>query len=72
MALQVKAAKRVFELSKNGKTIQLSDINPEMKIEEVSDFYSSKYPELLNSVYEKNEKDGNLVITFKTVAGTKG
>ena len=72
MAIEVTVLKRKFEIERNGKSIYLDDPNPEMSIEEVSDFYSSTFPELMNSIYTKNELDDNLVIKFKTVAGTKG
>ena len=72
MAIEVIVLKRKFEIERNGKSIYLDDPNPEMSIEEVSDFYSSTFPELMNSTYTKNELDDNLVIKFKTVAGTKG
>lgn len=72
MAIEVTVLKRKFEIERNGKSIYLDDPNPEMSIEEVSDFYSNTFPELMNSTYTKNELDDNLVIKFKTVAGTKG
>ena len=72
MALEVKNLKRVLELEKNGQTIYLDDPNPEMTIEEVIDFNSNNYPELLNSTYSTSELDDKLIYKFKSVAGTKG
>lgn len=72
MAIKIEKTKRIFQLTKSGKVIELSDPNPKLSIDEVSDFYSSKFPELLNSIHETKEKNGDLIISFKTVAGTKG
>ena len=72
MAIEVTVLKRKFEIERNGKSIYLDDPNPEMSIEEVSDFYSSTFPELMNSNYTTSELDNNLVIKFKTIAGTIG
>ena len=72
MAIEVTVLKRKFEIERNGKSIYLDDPNPEMSIEEVCDFYSSTFPELMNSNYITSELDNNLVIKFKTIAGTKG
>jgi PRTRC genetic system protein C len=72
MAIEIRKTKRIFKVTVGGKAIDLSDPNPQMKINEVSDFYAGKYPQLLNSSYERTEKDGDLIITFKTIAGTKG
>lgn len=72
MAIEVTVLKRKFEIERNGKSIYLDDPNPEMSIEEVSDFYSSTFPELMNSNYTTSELDNNLVIKFKSIAGTKG
>ena len=72
MAIEVTVLKRKFEIERNGKSIYLDDPNPEMSIEEVIDFYSSTFPELMNSNYTTSELDNNLVIKFKSIAGTKG
>ena len=72
MAIEVTVLNRKFEIERNGKSIYLDDPNPEMSIEEVSDFYSSTFPELMNSNYTTSELDNNLVIKFKSIAGTKG
>lgn len=72
MAIEVTVLKRKFEIERNGKSIYLDDPNPEMSIEEVSDFYSNTFPELMNSNYTTSELDNNLVIKFKSIAGTKG
>lgn len=72
MAIDIKKTKRIFQLSQNGKITPLIDPNPAMSINEVSEFHSGKYPQLLNSSYEETQKDGDLIITFKSIAGTKG
>lgn len=72
MSVQIQVLKRKFEIEINGKPIYLDDPNPEMSIEEVSEFYSNHYPQLMNSIHTTNELDGNLIIKFKTIAGTKG
>lgn len=50
MALQVQNLQRVFEMKKEGKTVNFADPNPELAPEEVVKFYSSTYPELTNGV----------------------
>ena len=72
MAIEVTVLKRKFEIERNGKSIYLDDPNSEMSIEEVCDFYSTTFPELMNSNYTTSELDNNLVIKFKSIAGTKG
>ena len=73
MAINIKNTKRVFKiLTVNGNTINLIDPNPAMTISEVSEYHSATHPQLLNSSYEETESNGDLLITFKTVAGTKG
>lgn len=72
MAIELKKLDRKFELERNNTTIYLPDPNPAMSIEEVIDFYSGSYPELLNSSHTTAELDGNIVYKFKTIAGTKG
>ena len=73
MAIDIKKTRRIFQMSNNnGKTIDLIDPNPAMTINEVSEFHSATHPQLLNSSYEQTESNGDLLIVFKTVAGTKG
>lgn len=53
--------------------IALQDPNPNHTIEQVRDFYSTVYPEILNAAIEGPESVGNKVVyTFKRAVGTKG
>lgn len=72
MAINVKKLERKFELERNGKAIYLKDPNPSFTIDEVVDYYSGSYPELLNASHTSAELEGNMIYKFKTVAGTKG
>lgn len=72
MAIKIEKVKRKFNLEKNGQTISLTDPNPAMTVSEVMDFYSTKYPELLNAKESSEKKDGEIIYNFKTIAGTKG
>lgn len=72
MAITISKLKRKFEIERNGKTIYLTDPNPALTVEEVADFYSSSYPELLNASHTTAELEGSIIYKFKTVAGTKG
>lgn len=72
MSIEIKKTKRSFQLNINGKITPLEDPNPAMSISEVSEYHSGKYPQLLNSSYEETTEDGDLIITFKSIAGTKG
>lgn len=71
MALNITSVNRIFRMDKSG--LELGDPNPEMSLEEVTNFYSGQYPELTTAtvqgpVYEED----NVVYIFKTVVGTKG
>lgn len=72
MALEVKQLKRKFEIDRKENTVYLDDPNEEMTVEEVIDFYSSSYPELMNATYSSHEVDNTLIFKFKSVAGVKG
>lgn len=72
MAIETKKLERRFKLERNNTPIYLSDPNPNMSVDEVIDFYSSSYPELLNASHVTSELDGNLIYEFKTIAGIKG
>ena len=71
MSVEIQVLKRKFEIEINGKPIYLDDPNPEMSIEEVSEFYSNHYPQLMNSIHTTNELDGNLIIKFKSIVTGK-
>ena len=73
MALDVNTMKRVFSFQKNGKTIELSDIESNMPPDEVLAFYANTYPELTTATVQGPEiKNDEVVYTFKTTIGTKG
>lgn len=63
--------KRKFVIDK--KNITLADPDPSMSPDQVMQFYSNTYPELVTSSAQGPEyKDDSLVYTFKTTVGTKG
>ena len=68
--MEIKELKREF-LIKEGN-ITLPDIDPDMTIEQVQQFYSMQYPQLTTATYTKAFKEDKWVITFKSVIGTKG
>jgi len=69
MTLQVQTAEREFAY--NG--VALKDPNASHSIEQVREFYSAIYPELVNAAIEGPENKGNkLVYTFARAVGTKG
>lgn len=73
MSLQVTGISREFTIKKDGKSIKISDPNPEMSPEDVIKFYSSTYPELTNAIIEGPKVDGDVAIyTFNTKAGKLG
>lgn len=72
MAIDIKNLKRQFVLDRKDNPITLEDPNSDFTMDEVIDFYSTSYPELINSSYTSEEKNGYVVYTFKSIAGTKG
>ena len=70
MALQVTNLERTFELKKDGKTIPLKDLNPELPAEEIMKLYAGTYPELTNAIIEGPKVEGDkAVYTATTKAG---
>jgi PRTRC genetic system protein C len=64
---------RKFSFNKNGKTIDLSEPNPNFSPDEVMSFYANTYPELTTaSVSGPEIKDDACVFEFVTTIGTKG
>lgn len=55
----------------NGQTINLTDI-PHLSVSELKEFYSNKYPQLLNATIQ-NKGFVNMKSTYEfvTIAGTK-
>ena len=73
MALQITGHKRVFKIIKDKKEVELPDPNPDMSIEDVQKFYSTKHPELNNSTVAGPKVIGNNAeYKFSTTVGTKG
>ena len=67
--MEVYEMERVFV---NGE-LQLTDPNNTMTPQQVCDFYSSQYPELVTAtVTGPNVKNDKIVYTFNSVVGTKG
>lgn len=73
MTLEIKGLKRVFQLKKNGSTLELDDPDIHMSLAEVTDFYSMTYPELTTATVHGPEfEEDRVVYQFKTTIGTKG
>ncbi len=71
MALNITSAKRVFKIEKTD--IELEDIDPQMTLEEVMNFYSSVYPQLTTAtVHGPVYADDKVIYEFKTTIGVKG
>jgi PRTRC genetic system protein C len=69
MALEIKGLKRVFKFNND----TLTDPDPAMSIEEITKFYSGKYPELTTcSVTGPIIEEDCVIYEFKQNAGTKG
>ena len=64
----VETLKREFVI----KDVTLPDPDPTMSINQVIKFYSTQYPELVNSSYETEVKDGIAKYTFKQSVGKFG
>lgn len=68
--MEIKELKREFVIKEGN--INLSDIDPNMPVEQIQQFYSTQYPQLTTATYEKSFKNDKWVYTFKSVIGTKG
>jgi len=69
MAIQTEELKRIFKF----KDLELDDPNEKMSKEEVLDFYSGQYPELVNAhVTNPKIENDSIVHEFLTSIGTKG
>lgn len=68
--MKVKKTKRVFIF---GET-ELPDPNPSLTPDEVIEFYSNQYPELINSNFSEEFDEEKLTTTYtiKALNGTKG
>lgn len=72
MAIQKIELKRKFVLIKDNAQIELDDFNPTSTPEEICDFYSGVYPELVNSsIQNKGISDDVQTYHFSSIAGTK-
>ncbi len=66
---KVSVLERVFRYS----SIELSDIGTDKSPEEVKDFYSGHYPELINAMIKGPKLEGGREVwIFAPVSGTKG
>ena len=75
MAFQVKNAKRKFVIVKDNKkeNIELKDPHPSMSLQEVTNHYSTKHPELTTANIDGPHMEGEMAVyKFTTVLGTKG
>jgi PRTRC genetic system protein C len=69
MALQTHELKRAFRYN----SVALPDPGPQYMIEQVRDMYAATYPEIVNAAVEgPEEKNGEMVYTFRRAVGTKG
>lgn len=68
--MKVKKTKRVFIFGE----IELPDPNPSLTPDEVIEFYSNQYPELINSNFSEEFDEEKLTTTYtiKALNGTKG
>lgn len=63
--------KREFRAVK--RNLNLPDPNPDFTVDQVRDFYSATYPELVNaSITGPEITDNSLKYEFSTIVGTKG
>ena len=69
MAIETQQLARSFRYN----SVDLQDPGPEFNLEQVRDFYSTMYPEIISAAIEGPEqKDDKLVYTFRRAVGTKG
>lgn len=69
MAMTTTELRRVFKYN----SVDLPDPGAGLSAEDVRELLSATYPEILNATIEgPEEKDGQLVYTFKRAVGTKG
>lgn len=68
--MEVKALKREFVIKDSGTV--LPDIDPNMTVELIQQFYSTQYPQLTVATFEKKFKEDKWVYIFKSTLGTKG
>lgn len=67
--LTVKGLSRVFKYG----SLELDDPDPDMKPEDVKDFWGDVYPELTQAVIEGPEfNEDRMEYTFRKAVGTKG
>jgi len=65
----IQTLQRIFKLG----SITIDDPNPNFSIKEVQEFYSGKYPELINASIPSPIYEGEQAIyEFKTNLGKKG
>ena len=73
MPLLKESLKRRFVIARNGKDVTLPDPDPAMSPDQVMQFYSNTYPELVTSSCTGPVCDGDaMTYTFRTTVGTKG
>lgn len=68
--MEITALKREFVI-KESNTV-LPDIDPNMTVELIQQFYATQYPQLTTATFEKAYQKDKWVYTFKSVIGTKG
>lgn len=69
MAIESKALPRAFKYN----SVDLKDPGIQFSVTDVRDIYSATYPEIVSAAVEGPEqKNGELVYTFRKAVGTKG
>jgi len=73
MPIKKESLKREFTIEQKSGKVSLPDPDPNMTPDQVMQFYSNTYPELVTSscqgpVYKNN----GMTFTFKSTVGTKG
>lgn len=73
MALEIKGLQRVFKFKKDSKELVLGDPDNSLSVNDVMDFYSMTYPELITATVHGPEwEEDKAVYRFKTTIGVKG
>mgnify|MGYP000277729980 CR=1 FL=1 len=63
MALEIKGLQRIFKIKRNSSELELPDPDSNMSANEVMDFYSITYPELVTATVHGPEwEDGGLPV----------
>ncbi len=70
MMMEIKELTRKFVIKETNT--ELPDIDPNMPVELIQQFYATQYPQLTTATFERAYDNDKWVYTFKSVIGTKG